>query len=205
MITVFFLVTMFLWGLLIVILLWIYSKLKGRLDLEDLLEPSKEKPGDDFDKELKEIKEDIAYLKGRMNDWPVFFDDDTVGGIARGNEELGKGHLIMAEICFLQDIFKKSDQPNAWVGLAHAYSALKRYEEALDAIKIAIKLDQKDPLFNREGQISVIHAEILIKLGRCKDAVAVLEKEVLVINPHFKKAQNLLKECKEKKTENRQG
>lgn len=193
--TLILIISGFLWGLLIALILWVYFKIKARLNLKDLLDPI-EQPTAAFNKEVKKIKEDIVNLRGRLNEMLFFIDDDAVGGIAKGNEELGNGHLIMAEICFLREIFKKWDQPNAWVGLAHAYSALKRYEEALDAIKMAIKLDQKDPLFNREGQISIIYAEILIKLGRITEAAAVLENEVLAINPGFKKAQKLLEECK---------
>lgn len=189
-----FFLSIMLWGLLIALLLWIYIKIKDSVDIKELLGPPKESPEDSYKKELKKIKEDIFNLKGRSNEMPFFYNG-LVNGIAKGNEELGNGHLIMAEICFRREIIKKPEQPNAWVGLAHAYSALKRYDEALDAVKMAIKLDQKEPLYNRDGQISIIHAEILAKLERCEEAVGVLKNEVLVLNPEFKKAKNLLEKC----------
>lgn len=192
-----FFLSIILWGLLIALLLWIYIKIKDSVDIKELLGPPKESPEDSYKKELKKIKEDIFNLKGRSNEMPFFYNG-LVDGIAKGNEELGNGHLIMAEICFRREIIKKPEQPNAWVGLGHAYSALSRYEEALDAIKTAKRLDENEPLFNREGQISIIHAEILEKLGRCEEAADVLKNEVLVLNPEFKKAKNLLEKCEKK-------
>lgn len=186
-----------LWGLLIALLLWIYIKFKDRLDIDEVLEPSKKKDEEALRRELKKIREDILILKGRSNEMPFFYNG-LVDGISKGNEELVNRHLIMAEICFLREIVKNPEQANAWVGLAHAYSALKRYDEASDAIKMAIKLDKKEPLFNRDGQISIIHAEILVKLERCEEAVDVLKNEVLELNPEFKKAKNLLKKCERK-------
>lgn len=135
-------------------------------------------------KECYEVKDNLLIRDGL-----------PVDGIARGNEEIGNKNFKIAEIYFKQELFRNPEQTNAWVGLAHAYAGLEQFKEALNSIRTAIRLDQRDPYFNKLGQISVIQAEVLMELGRFNDARDVLEKEVLELNPDFGKAKALLEKC----------
>ncbi|MCP4216627.1 MAG: tetratricopeptide repeat protein [bacterium] len=128
-----------------------------------------------------------------------FFNPDNplVDGIVNGNDEIGRGNFRKAELDFKQELFRNPDQANAWVGLAHAYTGRKRFMEALKAIETAIALDSKSPFYNKLGQVSIIKAEILMKLERYTEAVEVLEKEVLAVKPDFRKALELLATAQE--------
>ncbi|MCP4154046.1 MAG: tetratricopeptide repeat protein [bacterium] len=137
-------------------------------------------------------------LKKIIKDIPSFYKGLPLEGIAKGNEELASGNLKMAEVCFMLEIIKNPElaPANAWVGLAHTYSALKRDDEALEAIKMGIIIDRRDPIFNKLGQISMAKAELLSKLKRFPEAIETIDKEVLVVNSTWKKARELLASCK---------
>lgn len=175
--TIYFAFILFLLGMLVTVFItYIVSKKKSvtKNDLAEYL--------------LKKEFEEMINASLISNGLPV-------DGIVKGNEEINNRNFKVAEIYFKQELFQKPEQANAWVGLAQTYSGLERYKEALNSIRTAIKQDLKNPQFNKLGQISIIQAEILIKLGLFEEAKNVLENDVLVKNPNFLKAKRLLKEC----------
>jgi len=161
---------------------------------------------DQFNKEKEVFKSRVDYgldhLDTKFTDFfnALFIISNglPVDGIVRGNEEISNNNFELATIYLKQEIFRNPEQTNAWVALAHAYSGLERYKDALNSIRYALKLEQKNPYFNRMGQVSIICAEILMKLHSYKEALVLLEREVLVINPRFEKAHRLIQDCRKK-------
>jgi tetratricopeptide (TPR) repeat protein len=165
---------------------------KVKIDLDTELKKAVETTFEECKNKIQiSINNELSAFKENLYN----YTDLPIDGIAKGNEELANNNFKLAEVYYMQELFKNPNQANAWVGLARSYSGMENYKEALNAIRTAVKLDRNKPLFNKDGQISIIQAEVLMKLNRYKEAHEVLENEVLVINPNFKKAQKLLSEC----------
>ena len=197
--TIYFVIILFLLSILIPLLISHIREKKNNVSKKDL---EKYLTIDQFSRNKRVLAtkkglEKYLLIKEFEKSQELIFVSDRipVDGIVKGNEEIEERNFTIAEIYFKQELFRRPEQTNAWVGLAHSYCGLERYREALDAIRTAIKLDRKNPYFNKSGQISIIEAEILVKLERFSEAREVLEREVLVINPFFKKAKQLLDEC----------
>ncbi len=141
----------------------------------------------DFKNEFSLLKDNLFILNGL-----------PVDGLLKGNEEIQNGNYKLAEIYLKQELFKNPSNINAWVSLAITYRYLCRYNDAINSIDQALKLDVKKNTFNAKGQISMVQAEILVAYKSYEKAIEIIEKDVLTKNPGFHKAQNLLKKCKSK-------
>ncbi len=108
------------------------------------------------------------------------------------------GDYDTAELFYRMELKNNPDSVNAGVGLARTYLQLHKYQEALEEIDRALEKDLSNPKFNILGQMSVLKAEILMELGRIKDASQILE-EIKKVNPGYKKVDRLLDMCKKEK------
>lgn len=159
------------------------------------LQELKEECCDKIESRIQKIEKELIDLVKRGGE---FQEALPVDGVAKGNAEIDERNFDLAEIYFKKELFMNPEQSNVWVGLARTYAGKEQYDYALNSINTAIKLERKNPAFNSHGQISVIKAEILMKLTKFMEAKDTLEKDVLVKNPNFLKAQRLLEECDKK-------
>lgn len=112
--------------------------------------------------------------------------------ISIGVHELERKNYDLAELYSRLEILKDIDYVNAWVNLARIRLSSGNHKKALQAITIALKIDEHWPIFNVMGQIDLTHATIL-GVNKQFDKAKEITDKVLAKNPYSDVAKKLLK------------
>ncbi len=145
-------------------------------------------------KDFDELRILFDELKKTVNN----YTEIPVDRLTKANKEMCDGNLKIAEIYLEQELFRDPKHVNAWIGLARVFLGLERFKEALESINTALKLESRNPRFDNWGQVSMIKVKALMNLNEYKEAKALIENDILVKNPDYEEAKELLEVCKNK-------